>query len=333
MAFVAYAGAIILGAIDNETADHFYSALLRRKPPIPDGVARRHADIQDVTIIVPTINTPSTFPESLRRWIANKPGQIIIETIDRDYDHVKNLIKRCEVDTDKVVKLHRVKKASKRHQVSNGIRRALGSFICLSDNDNFWPPDLLETMMAPFELNDDVGGVVGDQNPYVPPERQDPDVITPWEVAAIRGMHSRNRRIVREWSVDGGVNILAGRTVMYRAETLNKLFRDAFKGEVWKGKELDSGDDCFITRWLLRTKNKRCKNWKVHVLQGPESAVESAIETTDKDKSQLLRWEVNTLRHFMTTLKEVPDLWQRHPRLARKMVERLLRPVITGVHL
>lgn len=62
--------------------------------------------------------------------------------------------------------------------------------------------------------------------------------------------------------VDGGMSCLSGRTAVYRTSILkDPEFQHQFQNETWwRGKyHLHSGDDKFITRWLV----KNC--WKMRM--------------------------------------------------------------------
>ena len=61
--------------------------------------------------------------------------------------------------------------------------------------------------------------------------------------------------------VDGGMSCLSGRTAVYRTSILkDPEFQDQFQNETWRGKyRLHSGDDKFLTRWLV----KNC--WKMRM--------------------------------------------------------------------
>jgi hypothetical protein len=70
--------------------------------------------------------------------------------------------------------------------------------------------------------------------------------------------------------VDGGMSCISGRTAIYRTEILtDPKFQHEFQNETWLGKYgLHSGDDKFITRWLVKNQwNMRMQNHKDCCLQ------------------------------------------------------------------
>ncbi|EOO00987.1 putative glycosyltransferase family 2 protein [Phaeoacremonium minimum UCRPA7] len=240
---------------------------------------------KDVTLLVPTIDTPDTFPKSMRTWLANNPLQIVIVTTADYFNHVVNLLK----DFDDEIKSGKITiavsaKPGKREQLKTGIPLAKGRILALSDDDTYWGPKFLKYMLACFE-NPHVGGAGGAQSAHVLPEHQDENVINKWEVASIRILDRRNNGQVSSYAADGGVFILAGRSVLFRTEILHDPeFLHKFTHDYWRGKYLlDSGDDTFITRWLQE------KNWKIVIQSRPETEIQTGIATDRKFLGQLIR--------------------------------------------
>lgn len=117
----------------------------------------------DVSIIVATINTPDTFTDCLRLWLANKPQEIIIVTIDRDLQRVYDLVKPVIIEGDDRISVMTAEYASKRYQMAVGIEEAKGKILALVDDDAFWGTlETLPYLLAGFE-DPKVGGVTGKQ--------------------------------------------------------------------------------------------------------------------------------------------------------------------------
>ncbi len=118
---------------------------------------------EDVSIIVPTIDTEDTFTECLRLWLANKPKEIIVVTIPRDLDRVNQMIQPIpRPDFDKI-QVRTVPNPNKRAQLIRGIEAAAGTILALVDDDTFWPHDMvLRYLLAPFE-DKNVGACGGAQ--------------------------------------------------------------------------------------------------------------------------------------------------------------------------
>lgn len=116
--------------------------------PVPD---KPHYHPSDVSLIVATIDTPDTFPESIRQWMENEPKEIIVVTILRDLQHVQKLLAQVPESEGKV-KIMVAHVANKREQLATGIHIAKGSIMALVDDDAFWPKStVLPFLLAGFE--------------------------------------------------------------------------------------------------------------------------------------------------------------------------------------
>lgn len=121
-----------------------------------------------------------------------------------------------------------------------------------------------------------VGAAGGPLGVYIPPERQDPNVITPWEVAGTY-LHPPSLLLLIKtkilitpppstgtkylfggrgggtayWVADKWTWCLAGCTWLARTAIFqDPEFLDTFTSDQWNGKPLNSGGDNFITRYL-----------------------------------------------------------------------------------
>ena len=117
---------------------------------------------RDVSILIPTINTPDAFTECMRLWLANEPKEIIIVTIPRDLQRVKELLAPVG-DTSTPISVFTVPKPGRRAQMSLALDKATGSIITYVDDDTYWPTNkVLPHLLAGFH-DPAVGGVMGRQ--------------------------------------------------------------------------------------------------------------------------------------------------------------------------
>lgn len=74
--------------------------------------------------------------------------------------------------------------------------------------------------------------------------RKHADVITPWEVAALRAFDAPSKYLVLRAAADGGQWCLVGRTILARTNILqdSEFYRE-FLNELWFFKPLNTGDD------------------------------------------------------------------------------------------
>ena len=162
-------------------------------------------------------------------------------------------------------------------------------------------------------------------------DRKDEKVITPWEVAAIRSFDASGKHLAIRAVADGGQWCLVGRTIIVRTELLkNEAFYKAFVREMWFFKALNTGDDVFITRWIQSRMGA-----KIAIQDCPEAEVTTTIKRDSAFASQMLRWQRSALVMLLTNLVLDPglsELAEKHPYMARKMYERLLRPVLNWLY-
>ncbi|OLN83731.1 N-acetylglucosaminyltransferase [Colletotrichum chlorophyti] len=300
----------------------------------------------DVSIIIPTIDTPETFTDCLRLWLANHPREIIIVTIERDLKRVHDLVKPVIAEGDDRITLMTADHANKRQQLVAGMKEAKGRILALVDDDAFWSTvEVLPHLLAGFE-DPGVGGCVGKQSlfnsianrvltqPYsahIPRDRRDPAVITPWEVASLRSLDNQNNVQAVRFAADGGCFCLVGRTLLMRTEIAqDPEFLHAITHEYWRGKLLNTGDDVFVTRWL------QAYGWDVSIQNAPEAEITTHVMRDSDLLRQMVRWQRNATQSQLCMVFEKPGffkLYQKHPYMARKLIERLLRPIIAWTHI
>jgi len=195
-----------------------------------------------VSVIVCTIDT--LLARSLRTWLANKPFEILIVTIPEHRDKINSVVTNASlsaVDFAKVTVLVSATKG-KRAQLDMGIRHAKGSILTTVDDHIYWDPDFLNAMLPCFE-DETVGAVGPTTKPIIPKERQSRDIITPWEVAAMRVAWNRNPQLKASYAAGRWCWILAGVTGVYRAYILkDPLFLEGYANDSWRGKKLGMPD-------------------------------------------------------------------------------------------
>ncbi|KAJ3941540.1 uncharacterized protein N0V96_008252 [Colletotrichum fioriniae] len=285
----------------------------------------------DVSIIVATINTPDTFTDCLRLWLANKPQEIIIVTIDRDLQRVYDLVKPVIIEGDDRISVMTAEYASKRYQMAVGIEEAKGKILALVDDDAFWGTlETLPYLLAGFE-DPKVGGVTGKQSALINSDRRNPAVITPWEVASLRSLDNQNNVQAVRFAADGGCWCMVGRTMMVRTDIAqDPRFMEAITNDRWNGQLMNTGNDVFLTRWL------QTEGWDIAVQNAPQAEITTLVMRDSGFLYQMIRWQRNAIQSFLTAVIYQPGIHkikQKHSYMARKMIERLLRPVIAWVHI
>ncbi|GAA6012857.1 hypothetical protein JCM11491_006203 [Sporobolomyces phaffii] len=303
--------------------------------PIPIPKKPTYFPQEDVTIVVPTIDSDAHFLTAMRSWLVGQPYEIIIITTFAVLPALQQLAdemnredaeKNPEMYKDGTlgrdgngrVRVFGVDKANKRKQMVEGIKRTETDIIVFADDDAMWPPRLLPFVLACFE-DLSIGGVGTSQ--VVAPLRAT-GKLTVWETLAAFRLSIRNVEIAASSYLDGGVPCLSGRTAAYRSIILkDPEFITQFTNDFWLGKyHLNSGDDKFLTRWCV---SHGWKTW-VQVCKGAE------LRSTMKDDwtflKQVLRWTRNTWRSDLRSIFIERHIWTAHPYVAYSMIDKFLNP-------
>ncbi|KAK9763991.1 hypothetical protein K7432_008888 [Basidiobolus ranarum] len=269
---------------------------------------------RDVTIIVPTIDAGEEFKEAAQSWLANNPKEILIITEDKMRRPLQELVNM--VDPTKI-RVLTVPKANKRVQMVKGIRHTTTEILVFVDDDAIWPRTCLEYILAGFE--DRKMGGVGTSQTVKPVGKHQ----TVWEVLAGFRLTQRNIEVAASTHIDGGVCCLSGRTAAYRAGILkDPVFIHNFTNDFWLKKyQLNSGDDKFLTRWMVR------HGWNTYVQVCPEAELLSTFKNNWRFLKQVLRWTRNTWRSDLRSLCIERVIWYRYPYVAYTMLDKLFNPI------
>ncbi|KAI1091594.1 glycosyltransferase family 2 protein [Rostrohypoxylon terebratum] len=305
---------------------------------------------RNVSIVCPTIDWDDDLPRNLVTWLACRPREVIFVTVEttqmklaRDLQSSQGLseIVRASGTSIQIVS---VQEANKRDQLCRGINQAQGEIICLVDDDAKWTSNqVLTQLLAPFQ-EEDVGLVGGPIGSYVPKDRQHPNVITPWEVAALRIRSRRALGMAAFFAADRSTNFtISGLTMLVRAEIVkDPYFQYLFTHDIWNGLRQNTGDDGFITRYLLfqHKLDHRAfssvpqKQWRLGMQLTPEAEVQTSLLSDNRYASQSKRWFRSGLRLRLTCLFYEPGVSEMRataPYMARKMIGSMATPALTAI--
>jgi cellulose synthase/poly-beta-1,6-N-acetylglucosamine synthase-like glycosyltransferase len=309
--------------------------------PLPSAEDRLH-NASDVSIVVPTVgwDVPS-FTTALISWLANGPREIVVVTVDAEEASARALldsdaIRAAAANAGLQIKLMTIARANKRDQLVEGINASEGSIIALVDDDAFWTPTTLAHLLSPFQ-DAEVGLVGGPIESHVPPKRQNSAVITSWEVAALWNRSRRRGGNRAFFAADRSTNFtISGATMLLRAEVLkDAVFQREFTQETFLGMRQNTGDDSFITRWVLfqhlrPDRRDDTRTWRLGIQLTPEATVLTTLMTDSRFARQMKRWMRTGLRYRITMLFYEPGFktfWRATPYMCRKMVEGMYNPV------
>ncbi|KAI0442714.1 nucleotide-diphospho-sugar transferase [Xylaria telfairii] len=318
---------------------------IRKYQPFPLPTQdERLFNTSDVSIIVPTINwNPATFPRAIVSWLSNRPLEIIIVTPDNQRPQLVEFLENDELiddarddDPDINIWTGSIPFANKRCQLVAGITLAKGRILALVDDDAIWNADTLLNLLAPFQ-QPEIGLVGGPIESYVPEERQDASVISAYEVAALRNRSKRRGGNKAFFVRDGSTNFtVSGATMLVRAMIVQEPdFQNAFMYEKFAGVRQTSGDDSFITRWVLFQHLQPNRPWRYQWRLGmqltPEATVLTTLMTDRRFIDQMKRWLRTGLRFRLICLFRDPGFWnfrRTTPYMCRKMLEGLYNPIL-----
>ncbi|KAH8916342.1 glycosyltransferase family 2 protein [Atractiella rhizophila] len=275
--------------------------------PPPPGCETYRAE-EDVTIVVPTIDAdPIAFPTAARTWLECNPKEVIIVTVEKTKADLEALAASINF-------------ASKRLQMCLGVLSTTTDIVVFSDDDALWPSPMLRYILACFE-DQSIGGVGTSQ--VVTPSSLDDQKWTVWEVLAAFRLSIRNTEVMSSCHIDGGTPCLSGRTAAYRTCILkDPAFLRAFTQDFWRGKyHLNSGDDKFLTRWLVS------HDWNVYIQSHPDCTLKSTMKPSWRFLLQVLRWTRNTWRSDLRSLFKERKILVRYPYVSFTMVDKLFNPL------
>lgn len=251
----------------------------------------------DVTVVIPTLDTGIEFLHAFKSWKSNNPFEIIVVTSEA----MAMTLKSFTDSNDCPCRILTVPNPNKRVQLMKGIFESKTPIVALCDDDAIWTDEFLHWMLAPFD--DPQMGGVGSRQEMIPVGKH-PSF---WEVIADFRLSMRMMEASATTFVDGGMSCLSGRTAVYRRCILvDPAFGSSFVNEKWAGKHrLHSGDDKFLTRWLVN------HDWKMQLQNHPDAM----LSTTFKDSSlfikQVLRWTRNTWRSDIRSIFIDRKIWFR----------------------
>ncbi|KAF7588406.1 hypothetical protein BBP40_005735 [Aspergillus hancockii] len=283
-----------------------YSCLQNKPVPLLENPMLRPES--DVTVIIPTIDISDELIPRLRTMLANCPRELIIVTTSPLFDLLNSLLHKhlpksshCEVE---VRTLH-TPLPNKRKQMAHAIQNAKGQIIVLADDDVFWPPTMLKHVLTVFDQSPDIGGVGTLQQAHGLDSRR-PETITVWEALAARRISRNNIQEAASIQIDGSTTCLSGRTVAYRSVILqDEAFLTSFTNEYWLGRyHLNSGDDAFLTRWLLNT------GWNTHIQTALDALITTTVAPSSIYLKQNARWGRNAYRSRTKRLLFSRRVWR-----------------------
>lgn len=205
--------------------------------PVKEG----HSD--PVSVVIPVYHEDMDFLYGAISGVvvqsASIVGEIIIVTDVREPELKKWVQGEFDDDRIKVIENQR---PGKRHSLRLGIETATLPIVVSVESDVFINSDSIAELVKPF-VDDDIGGVVGDQEVYDPSR----SIWTWFDYIAEKIKYSL---IYPALGSRNMVTVLSGRTVAYRRSAVMPLL-DGLTNERFLWKHCLAGDDGRLTSLLL----------------------------------------------------------------------------------
>ena len=259
-----------------------------------------------MSIITPVYNEdPKIFRLGLESWWKNRPSEIIA-VIDRSDINCIKEFEDFQIGKANVI-LIVTSKPGKRAALVDGILKAKGEIIALTDSDTIWDKDVRENALAPFIVNPKIGGVTPRYHPISRNSiwQKMNDIF--WDMRNYYDMPAQS-------AAGNAVSCISGKTAFYRRDILLPKI-DAFLNEVILDRKKESGEDKCLTRLV------QSNGWKSQY-QSNAVIYSSAAYDFRTFINQRLRWSRNSHNSDFISLW---DGWAwSHPFLAFCMLDRFI---------
>jgi hypothetical protein len=263
-----------------------------RLQPFRSRDPKKAPSTRQATIITITLGTEPAYDRTIRAWLQNDPGAIIVATVDQMVPSLERLVREIN---DSRVTVVSAKEPSARAQYYEAIRRVDTPYFVMTDDRSLWSHTMLYRILSPFE-DPAVGGVNTLQ--LVTPAKN--GRMTVWESFGALNLVRRNvQHSALAYFHDGQVLNLSGRLSAYRTRIFqHEAFYDQLLHETWLGRYLiKTGDDNTLTNWILRD------GWKTSFESTKDAILLTRVCPDSLYLRQLLRWQRDTIRWYMS------DLW------------------------
>jgi cellulose synthase/poly-beta-1,6-N-acetylglucosamine synthase-like glycosyltransferase len=264
----------------------------------------------DVTAIIPVYQPPPSFMDTIKSLVSNGMGKILVVADITCHVQISELVKDYPQVSVIIETL-----PGKRAAMATGLKHVTSKLTCFVDDDVQWCNTFLEYLLHPFNMNDKIAGV-GCEHRARYTSAFDIQMI----LADIR-LSVRMLELFATSVADKGASCISGRTACYRTSFIQEdTFYDGFLNETYMGMRVVSGDDKFLTRYVM---NKGGKIWH----QGGSACyLTTTFERGPRFIKQLLRWSRNTWRSDSKCLFAEKKIWKNNLFTAFVMLDKMVAP-------
>ena len=264
----------------------------------------------DVTAIIPVYQPPESFMLTIKSLVANGMPKILVVADITCLQKVTDMVKDYPQVQIIVETL-----PGKRAAMATGLKHVTTKLTCFVDDDVQWCSTVLEYLLNPFNTNEKIAGV-GCEHRARYSSAFDLQMI----LADIR-LSVRMLELFATSAVDMGASCISGRTGLYKTSYIQEeTFYQEFLNEKFFNMQVVSGDDKFLTRYIMR------KGGKIWHQGGKKCELSTTFERGPRFIKQLLRWSRNTWRSDITCLFIERKVWRNNPFTAVVMFDKLVTP-------
>lgn len=281
----------------------------------------------DVTAIIPVYQPPPTFIETIKTLVDNGMEHILVVADITCHEQVRDIVK----DYPQVTVIIETR-PGKRAAMANGLKYVTTKLTCYVDDDVQWCPTVLEYLLHPFNMNAKIAGVGCEHRARY---------TNPFDIQMILADVRLSVRMLELFAtsvMDKGASCISGRTACYKTEFIqNDQFYEEFLNEKFLGMNVVSGDDKFLTRFVMR------KGGKIWHQGGKACYLTTTFERGPRFMKQLFRWSRNTWRSDITCVFIERAIWKNNLFTAIVMSDKMVTPffltyamfyipIIAGMH-
>lgn len=286
----------------------FWRNMVPKKQSLEDGPAEFTK--ADVTAIIPVYQPPPSFIDTVKSLVSNGMGKILVVADITCHEQVRELVKDYPQVSVIIETL-----PGKRAAMATGLKHVTSKLTCFVDDDVQWCNTFLEYLLHPFNMNEKIAGVGCEHR-----ARYSSGFDIQMILADIR-LSVRMLELFATSVADKGASCISGRTACYRTSFIQEdAFYENFLNETYMGMRVVSGDDKFLTRYVM---NKGGKIWH----QGGNACyLTTTFERGPRFIKQLLRWSRNTWRSDTKCLFAERKIWKNNLFTAFVMLDKMVAP-------
>jgi glycosyltransferase involved in cell wall biosynthesis len=264
----------------------------------------------DITAIIPVYQPPPSFMKTIESLVSNGVPIILVVADITCLEKVTDMTKHLP----QVVIIPETA-PGKRSAMATGLRHVTSRLTFFVDDDIQWCDTACEYLLNAFNHDEKIKGV-GCAHTARKEGWCDVQMI----MADMR-LSIRTLELLATSVADRGASCISGRTACYVTDFLQEdQFYEEFLNEQFLGLRVVSGDDKFLTRYVMK------KGGKIWHQAGSKCVLSTSFERGPKFFKQLLRWSRNTWRSDITCLFIERKVWFNNPFTAIVMFDKMVTP-------